>query len=278
MLDRPADLPDYEHPPLVEVVLSVQFAELQAYRTVHAGLLWEQKFRKDYPIFAEQPPLDPVFEVFGPQASVPQIRLKQMPGPQVPRLWLTNNQKTELVQVQADRFLRNWRKVGKGAEYPRYEALRESFFAGLDEIDDFFRSSNIGRVQPNQCEVTYVNRLEIENRDLRTCPGAALKLFSEGSLQLDREGSQLPEAEDCNLSVRYVMKDGHGKPRGRLLVTVQSWAGEPALRLDLTVRGAPETADFEGVARFLDEGRRTIVHGFTALTRDQMHMKWGRVQ
>ena len=57
MVDRPADLPDYEHPPLVEVVLSVQFAELQGYRTVHAGLLWEDKFRKAYPIVAEQPPL-----------------------------------------------------------------------------------------------------------------------------------------------------------------------------------------------------------------------------
>jgi hypothetical protein len=75
MVDRPADLPDYEHPPLVEVVLSVQFAELQGYRTVHAGLLWEGKFRQAYHRVVEQPPLDPTFEVFGPQQSAPAFTM-----------------------------------------------------------------------------------------------------------------------------------------------------------------------------------------------------------
>jgi hypothetical protein len=88
----------------------------------------------------------------------------------------------------------------------------------------------------------------------------------------------LPEPEDCNLAVRYVLKDAHAEPLGRLLVTVQPWSREPALRLDLTARGAPGTADLKAVADFLDEGRKAIVHGFTAITRERMHRKWGRVQ
>ena len=99
MVDRPTDLPDYERPPLVEVALAVQFAELPGYRTVHAGLLWQDKFREAYPRFFEQPPLDPTFEVFGPQARTPQLQIKQMPGPPVPRLWFMNDNKTELVQI-----------------------------------------------------------------------------------------------------------------------------------------------------------------------------------
>ena len=65
-MPRPPDLPDFDNPPLVEVVLSVQFSDLQSYRTVHPGLLWERKFRESFPEFAEQPPLDPLFETLAP--------------------------------------------------------------------------------------------------------------------------------------------------------------------------------------------------------------------
>ena len=245
MVDRPADLPDYETPPLVEVALAVQFAELQGYRTVHAGLLWADKFREAYPRFFEQPPLDPTFEVFGPQARAPQLQIKQMPGPPVPRLWFMNDSETELVQIQANRFVRNWRKVGEGENYPRYEKLRERFFPELEEVDAFFKGWSIGAIQPNQCEITYVNRLQLDGHDLRAHPAIALSLFSRDALQSDGESATLPESEDCNLSLRYILKDANGEPRGRLLVTVQPWPGEPALRLDLTVRGPPATADFE---------------------------------
>lgn len=278
MVDRPADLPDYERPPLIEVVLSVQFSELQGYRTVHAGLLWADKFRAAYPRVLEKPPLDPTFEVFAPQARAAQFQIKQMPGPPVPRLWFMNDDETELVQIQANRFIHNWRKVGEGETYPRYEKLRERFFYELAEIDDFFKSWNIGSVEPNQCEITYVNRLELDGLDLRNSPELALNLFSQRALQLSSDGARFPEPESCNLSVRYVLKDANGDPRGRLLVTVQPWRGEPALRLDLAVRGAPASADVKAVADFLDEGRRTIVHGFTTITAKNMHKKWGRIK
>jgi uncharacterized protein (TIGR04255 family) len=168
--------------------------------------------------------------------------------------------------------------VGEGAKYPRYESLREHFFHDLTEIDEFFKNWEIGTVRPNQCEITYVNRLELEGEDIRACPGVALKLFPMPPLRLDSEAVKLPAPEDCNLVARYVLKDAQGKPRGRLLITVQLWSTEPALRLDLTVRGAPEAASLEAVADFLDQGRKTIVHSFTAITTEQMHRKWERVQ
>ena len=37
---RPEDLPDFRDPPLVEVVLGVQFATVAGFGSVHAGLLW----------------------------------------------------------------------------------------------------------------------------------------------------------------------------------------------------------------------------------------------
>ena len=132
MVDRPADLPDYKNPPLVEVVLSVQFAELQGYRTVHAGLLWEDKFREAYPIVAEQPPLEPIFETFGPQASAPQFQIKQMPGPQMPRLWFMNLQKTELVQIQADQIYSQLEESGRGRLLSSLREASGPFFLRIE--------------------------------------------------------------------------------------------------------------------------------------------------
>jgi uncharacterized protein (TIGR04255 family) len=276
MVDRPADLPNYQRPPLVEVVLAVQFAELQGYKTLHGALLWNDKFRSAYPRFVEQPSLEPSFEVFSPQEPGARFEIKQMPMPPLPRLWFINDQDTELVQIQANRFIRNWR--GEGENYPRYETLRESFFSDFQTIDEFFKSWNIGSMQPNQCEITYVNRLHLEGHDLRANPGVAIKIFDQQALRPCDQGARLPDAESCSLSARYVLKDASGEPRGRLHVTLQPWPKEPDLRLDLMVRGAPATADLKAVADFLDEGRVTIVHGFTAITTGQMHGEWGRVK
>ena len=277
MEHRPADLPDFERPPLVEVVLSVQFAELTGYRTIHAGLLWSE-LGKAYPRVAEKPPQEPIFEVFGSQAGPSNVQFRQMPGPVVPRLWFMNGEETEVVQIQANRFTRNWRKVGEGERYPRYERLRERFFADLLEVDAFFRDWGIGSIQPNQCEITYVNYVALDGCDLRRSPERALTLFPARGVRRDGDGPGLPEQEDCNLLTRYVLRDARGEPCGRFVVTVQPWLGEPALRLDLSVRGAPSTPDFEAAADFIDAGRQTIVHGFTAITTNEMHKLWGRRQ
>jgi uncharacterized protein (TIGR04255 family) len=274
MVDRPANLPDYERPPIVEMVLGVQFAELPGFKTVHAGLLWEEKFRAAYPRFSEQAPLEPSFEVFNSQQRL-KFEIKQMPG-LPPRLWFMNEKDDELVQIQANRFIRNWR--GEGMNYPRYERLRESFFCDLQEFGSFLKHRNIGTIQPNQCEITYVNRLRLEGCDLGIKPGVALKLFHPEALLPSDEGERLPDPEGCNLSARYVLKDANGEPRGRLHVTVQPWQREPDLRLDMIVRGMPASPDLKAVADFFDEGRKTIVNGFTAITTERMHQEWERVK
>jgi uncharacterized protein (TIGR04255 family) len=274
MVDRPANLPDYERPPIVEMVLGVQFAELPGFTTVHAGLLWEEKFRAAYPRFSEQAPLEPSFEVFGSQQRL-KFEIKQVPG-LPPRLWLMNERDDELVQIQANRFIRNWK--GEGVNYPRYEKLRESFFSDLQEFGSFLKGWDMATIQPNQCEVTYVNRLRLEGYDLTANPGIALKLFHPEALRPGNEGERLPNPENCHLSARYVLKGANGEPHGRLHVTAQPWQREPDLRLDLMVRGAPASHDLKAVADFFDEGRKVIVNGFTAITTERMHQEWGRVK
>jgi uncharacterized protein (TIGR04255 family) len=111
---RPADLPDFDEPPVVETVLSVQFDPLTEMRTAHLGLFWNE-FRTDFPKTAERPPLGRIFEQF---PETPRTRLglelQSYENPPVPRLCFVTAQGNEMIQVQSDRFIRNWRKEGAG--------------------------------------------------------------------------------------------------------------------------------------------------------------------
>src|SRR5262249_17490048 len=128
MTTRPADLPDFTVPPVTEVALGVQFAPLAAFKTVHAGLLWN-RFRQEFPIVEEQAPLNVSFETFGSPSAAPELRLELLRRPPIPRFWFMNENRVELIQFQVDRFVRNWRKVGDDITYPRYEAIRARFLS-----------------------------------------------------------------------------------------------------------------------------------------------------
>jgi len=112
-------LPDFENPPLVEVALSVQFEPIEQMRTPQIGFLWAE-FRDRFPVTQEHPPVDPVIERFGiARTGAPEVRLQMLESPPLPRVWFVNPTGTELIQVQNDRFIHNWRKVDDGDKYPR---------------------------------------------------------------------------------------------------------------------------------------------------------------
>ena len=110
MYKRPPHLPEFESPPIVEVVFSVQFEPLGSLRTAQIGLLWE-RFRKDFPKVDEKPPLEPVLERFDrPQSVKVGLRFEALDVPPLARVLFLNEPESQLIQVQPDRFIHNWRK------------------------------------------------------------------------------------------------------------------------------------------------------------------------
>ena len=281
---RPDDLPDFERPPLVEVVLGVQFSELCGYRTFHGGLLWHSKFRNEFPICMEQPPIEPAFETFG--SGIPtrphfQVQLTDSPPP--PRLWFVNNEQTELVQIQADRFLHNWRRMQDHTEYPRYEPIRDRFFAELTSLVSFLENEKIGSLEPNQCEVTYVNHIDLGGEvDPRTHFHRIFAFWSDFIDGPDQDMVKHSEIEDVRFNARFAVVDPQsGEPRGRLHIDAQPAIGsdeKAIIRLNLTARGSPLSPSFGGVADFLDIGREALVRRFTAITSAEMHETWKRTK
>ncbi len=110
MSSRSEQLPSFDRPPVVEVVLSVQFEPLVSLHTPQLGLLWKE-FEARFPKTEDQPPLPPSIEQFGRRSMPPvSFSIQEIDGATPPRVWFLNREETELIQVQQDRFIVNWRQ------------------------------------------------------------------------------------------------------------------------------------------------------------------------
>ncbi len=269
-------LPDFTNPPLAEVALSVQFEPLEKLRTAQIGLLWSE-FRQRFPVTEEYAPLDSVIERFGiPRTSAPEVRMQMLETLPVPRVWFVNAAGTELIQVQQERFIHNWRKAEEGGEYPRYERLRETFQSELQAFQSVLTREECGPILPNQCEVTYVNHIVAgEGWTTHGQLSQVLTVF-----QTNYSDDRLGEPEDVRLAMRYVLRDDNQKPIGRLHASVQPVFrradSQPMFVLTLTARSRPAGEQIEDVLGCLDHGREVIVRAFASMTTPQMHKLWGR--
>ena len=276
MSENPTPLPDFAKPPLIEVVLSIQFDALQGLGVSLLGLLWA-RYKDRFPKTEEHAPLPTVTETFGvrPDQRV-EVSFEMLEAPPAPRLWFLTEAGDKLIQVQKNRFIHNWRKLVEDREYPRYTHIREGFVRELSAFEEFLQREGIGQLVPNQCEVTYVNHLESGKGWERH--GQLDEALAVWSSRLSDDF--LPEPEDARFAVRYVIPDDQGNPAGRLHVSLQ-----PAFRradtkailtLELTARGRPLSEGVEGALQFLDLGHEWVVRGFTSITTTPMHRLWER--
>lgn len=274
---RPPDLPDFAKPPVAEVVLSLQFRAVSGLTTAHVGLLW-QRYRHRLPLIEEHPPLTPAIESFG-RPSPPRVEVAFEDKPPAPRVWFVNEAKTELVQVQQDRLAHNWRKVGDGDTYPRYERIRKQFRKVVSDFAEFLHDEGLGELAVNQCEVTYVNHIE-------RAGGRAGGWEHHGEIEKLLMSWRplpatafLPTPEDAELQWRYRIPVAD-RPAGRLYVTAQPrWRtadGSPVWVMTLMARGAPIETGIDGAFEFFDLGREWVVRGFADLTTDFMQRCWER--
>lgn len=262
---------DFTNPPVVEVAIAVQFNTLPQLTTPHLGLFWGRVADR-FPRVEEYMPRAVVAETFPrqQQPAVEQLLVHMTGRAPVSRCWFISSDDTQLIQVQADRFVFNWRKRPVSEGYPRYEFVRQQFDSYLAEFSEFLTEHNLGKIEPNQCEISYVNALDVPPGELQDVTslwrGEYVDQFLSG-----------PDAVQATAS--YLLNEGGDTaPNGRLHVSFRSEAGsDKRAALTLTARGKPEPADMSGVGSFLDLGHNWIVNGFVSVTKPTMHEKWGKI-
>lgn len=258
--------------------MSVQFDPITRLTPVHLGSWWTPERRRKYPLCEERPPLAPEREEFEPKTE-PAFSLRLAGAPPTPAVWFLSKDRSELLQVQRDRFTRNWtRESPEAAPYPSYTELLPKFIEDFNDFREFLSAEGFAQPSVVQCELTYLNPLPATPHYWET-HGDIERFFALWGGQTT-EGF-LPAPEDAQIAVRYVVPDDRGMPIGRLYVTLQPAVREDGAEvylLNLTVRGRPGYGGNEGVLSFFDVAHEWIVRGFTTLTTKPMHQLWGRTQ
>jgi uncharacterized protein (TIGR04255 family) len=262
-----SELPEFDNPPVAEVSIGVQFRPLIGMRGLALAPLREQ-WRSSYPNVEEQPALVPVVE--GAPPAMQQLQLSVGPLPPV-RQWFLNDSGTELVQIQPDRLLVNWRAGDPAIDYPRYGHMRESFERRFTEVAQFVADENLGRLEVTQAELSYINVFETGRDDL----GRADRFLKGWS---GTAGHHLGEPEQLRFTLTFLVPD-IGQPPVRLYAEfspAQKVSGELVLFFTLTIRGNPGGRSLSESLKFLDEAHEHLVRSFAELTEESMHEAWGR--
>jgi uncharacterized protein (TIGR04255 family) len=262
---------DFQRPPVIETVLGVQFAPMRRLTLPYLGLYWSE-VRARYPGQEVKVPLSPVEEDFSHPPKPAQVGLEVSSAVDA-RCWFIDHTTTKLIQLQRDRFIRNWRKGPPPHDaYPRYATLRPEFEEDWRSFSDFLMREDLGVPEVNQCEVSYINHIEL---------GLGWDSLAEAYRVLTmlrplQSPLFLPEPEAVVLNTRFVMPERQGRLHVSAQPAIRRADGRQVLQLTLTARGRPESSRLDDIVLWFDRGHEWIVHGFVDLTTPELHTIWGK--
>lgn len=262
-------LPTFATPPVTEVALAALFRPLGELRAIDMARLRE-RWRSRLPEVEEHPPLPPMAEM-----SVPGLQIEFDAAIPLPRWWFVTADERQLVQVQRDRLVRNWRRIDGGDPYPHYAAIRPDFDRDLADFRGFVATiAGVEDLAVRLVEVTYINPIPIEaGRSWTEALSANLSSWSESG-----GDTFLPPPDTYSLTLRYpVTVDG--RRAGSLTAAVQPGEDERMGRVMLMqMVGRIEVDDPAGmsIGAGLDLAHEWVVRGFASLTSAAAHRAWGR--
>jgi len=252
-------LPSYETPPVIEVVYGVAFNELDGLKAPHTGIFWSL-IRDSYPKVQHAAPAGPFPRDFD---------VKNLP---LPRIWFISQDENFLVQLQADRFLFNWRTRSLGDEYPRFDIVQSGFHSNFAIFSDFVESNGLGELTLRSYELTYVNHIPRSGRYER---------FQKiGSLFPDLRWRTptkryLPAPSHLTWSVGFEFGDA-GRLTAELKPAIRRLDDQALYVLELKATGQAHTQDPTHVAAWFAQAHEWIVRGFADLTSETAQTRlWG---
>ncbi len=261
----------FERPPVIETVFGIQFQPLQKWQTPIFGLFWAT-IKDRYPSYRVVPPLESqVEDVDQSHRSMGGPAFSILPGPPTPRCWFFNVPETQLIQVQPDRFVFNWKRGLVDASYPHYKNIRPVLEEEWAHFRGFVDSNDLGKLEVRQCEIAYINHIEI---------GAGWKDFAElDSVLTVWSGGTLNRTslkpEDINVGIRYRLPERMGRLHVLAEPVLRTTDYKEVLQLTIIARGGPESPDSENIFGWFDVAQTYVRESFVDLTTDKMHAIWG---
>jgi uncharacterized protein (TIGR04255 family) len=253
---------DYEKPPVVETAFRFTFPPIKGWNVFHLGLFWS-RLRKRYPFAEARLPMGSV-EVDDLDLKLgPEIHLETLPL----RSFLLDSSKNQLLQVQLNAFIRNWRAIEAEQKYCHYSDLKPMFEEDWAVYREFLKSE--GLPQPNvfECDVTYINHL-VKGREWQKLDDIA-PLFQR--MKFDVKGAVVT-------SFSFVATVANNQVRMEASPALRP-DGTPIIQLKLNVNGKPASPSETDIWAKLDDCHKLLVETFAEITADDLQKRlWKRIR
>lgn len=271
----PTNLPSFQSPPLREMVLSTQFDPIDGFSSGHQGLFWAQ-IQADYPNAQDAALIDPVPERFTAGIEKrPHRGIQIRPAPTGTRLQLIDSSQSRMIQIQDNRLVFNWRKIGN-AEYPRWAVILDEYTRIFKEFEKFLSRHGFTELRVNQWEVTYLNHLikgaewNSPNDWNEIVPGLVGNTGVSGDLMQTESLAHRYKFLSTKAQARLHVELVHG------FVQDDAENDNEALILKFVARGPAEPSVTPSLADGFNHGHEMIVTAFDALTSAKAHKFWGK--
>lgn len=263
--------PKYDNPPVVETVIGVQFPELARFRCAHFGL-YQERIKSRFPNFEDRPRIRPAAEPFPRKVTPPEPPFQVLPSGAPERVWYIAQSGQELLQVQPDRFMFNWRAQGGSPKYPSYDVNSGRFLHEFAEFRQFCLDQGIEEPTPELAEVTYVNHIVPR-------PGeSALDLFGRvfTGLRWETTDGLLQAPESASFNRVWVIPEQQGRLYAQANLALEVPTKCELIRLEITARvNRPQSEQVESA---LKSAHAWVVHGFASMTDlDIQRERWKRL-
>lgn len=255
-------LVDYERPPVVETSFRFTFPPIKGWTVFHLGLFWAH-LRKRYPYAEVRLPMGAVeMEELDFKLGL-EVRLESFPL----RSWFLDSSRNQLLQVQPNAFVRNWRAIEAEHKYCHYSDLKPMFQEDWAIYQDFLKEENLVAPAVFQCEVTYVNHF-VKGREWKELEDVA-RLFKRVKFEL--AGALVTSISfSANVTGNQVRMDASPGLRAD---------GTPIIQLTLKVNSSPTTAGEADVWTTLDGCHKLLVETFADIMNDDLQKQvWKRTR
>lgn len=236
----PSNRPKFETPPVIETVLSLQFASLPGYSTAHAGRFWSKCLDrpsgtgKKWTKALDAVRLEDQFERFGQEEVwAPAIQMRLLPPMQPNRTQILRSDEERMIQIQDTRLILNWKK-GVG-QYPTFAVLLPEFRELLQTFKIFAGEEGLGALAFNQWEIIYVD--QFKKGELWNLPCDWNKIFSSFGVPVVPSEQFDPGSELMSADWRFNLAGN----RGRMYISARLQrippSGQEVLNVTFTARG-----------------------------------------
>jgi len=193
-----------------------------------------------------------------------------------PRVWFESGDSNRLIQVQRDRFLHNWKKERDADIYPHYDHVVGNFRTSLETFEKFLEDRKLGRIEPTQYELTYINHVLKE--DGWEEPDDIGNIFPDFSWRKsDKRFLRTPES--MNWQTSFLLPERSGRLRLSIRLGRRKSDQRTTILLELTARGIGVDKTRSSMWSWFDMAHEWIVCGFTDLTAEDIHRKfWRRIR